>query len=136
MNQNEQNKQIRIKYAELLNRLWDDPELLKKFQDNPEEVLKEAGIPTIPGAKYHIVAPEDMKPITETDIYLPYTPKPDSQELMDETLASITGGDCVYTEQNIVFHFHTVTETEAVATTTATMTAEVVAAVVAVAVVV
>ena len=115
MDQNEQNKQIRIKYAELLNRLWDDPELLKKFQDNPEEVLKEAGIPTIPGAKYHIVAPEDMKPITETDIYLPYTPKPDSQELMDETLANITGGDCVYATQSIVFHFHTVTETEAVA---------------------
>lgn len=134
MDQNEQNKQIRIKYAELLNRLWDDPELLKKFQDNPEEVLKEAGIPTIPGANYHIVAPEDMKPITETDIYLPYTPKPDSQELMDETLANITGGGCVYTVQSIVTHFHAVTETETVAATLTAVAAEVTAVAVAVAV--
>lgn len=92
MNQNEQSKQIRIKYGEILNRVWEDTDLSKKFSENPVEVLKEYGFPIKEGANYHIVAPEEVKPSTDTDIYLPFVPKPESKELVEKALAGITGG--------------------------------------------
>ena len=89
MNQNEQSKQIRIKYGEILNRVWEDTDLSKKFSENPVEVLKEYGFPIKEGANYHSVAPEEVKPSTDTDIYLPFVPKPESKELVEKARKAV-----------------------------------------------
>ena len=48
-------KSIKIAYAELLNCCWEDPTYLERFRKDPAAVLKEHGLPTLDGARYHVV---------------------------------------------------------------------------------
>ncbi len=91
----DQIKKNKIAYNKLLNKCWDEPEYLAKFREDPAMCLAEFGIQPIPGAKYHIVAPEEMKPSTNEDIYLPYMPKPEVTNLSAETLNKIAGGTVI-----------------------------------------
>lgn len=88
----DQIKKNNIAYGKLLNKCWDDPDYLEKFRKDPAACLEEFGIKTIPGAKYHIVAPEEMKPSTREDVYLYYMPKPEVVNLDDDVLKKIAGG--------------------------------------------
>ena len=88
----DQIKKNNIAYAKLLNKCWDDPAYLEKFRADPAAALKEFGIPTPPNARYHIVAPQDMKPSTKEDVYLYYMDKPEVTSLNDETLSKVAGG--------------------------------------------
>lgn len=82
-----------IAYAKLLNKCWDDPAYLEKFRADPAAALKEFGIPTPPNARYHIVAPVDMKPSTDEDVYLYYTERPRITTLDDKLLNKVAGGE-------------------------------------------
>ena len=88
----DQIKKNNIAYGKLLNKCWDDPAYLEKFRADPAAALKEFGIPTPPNARYHIVAPQDMKPSTKEDVYLYYMDKPEVTSLNDETLSKVAGG--------------------------------------------
>ena len=88
----EQSKNNNIAYSELLNRCWEDPEYLAKFKDDPIAALEDFGISTVPGAKYHVVPENEMKPSTEVDIYLPYKEKPGLVTLDDDMLEEAAGG--------------------------------------------
>lgn len=94
-----QAKNNNIAYSELLNRCWEDPEYLAKFKENPIAALEDFGIPTIPGAKYHVVPENEVKPSTEADIYLPYKEKPGLVTLDDDMIEEAAGGNliCPYT---------------------------------------
>lgn len=84
-----------IAYGKLLNKCWDDPDYLAKFREDPATCLEEFGIRAIPGAKYHIVAPEEMKPSTKEDVYLYYMPKPEVVNLDDDVLKNIAAGKVI-----------------------------------------
>ena len=98
----DQGKDYNIAYAELINRCWDDPKYLAAFKENPIAALEEYGIPTVPGATYHIVAPNDVKPNTEKDVYLPYQDKPGLQTMGDDMLDDVAGGGFIYKNSNVV----------------------------------
>ena len=91
----DQAKKNEIAYAELLNRCWEDAGYLEKFMADPAAALEEFGIPTVPGATYHVVPEDEVKPSTETDIYLPYKEKPGLRALDDDMLEQAAGGACV-----------------------------------------
>ena len=88
-----QENNVRIAYGKLLNRCWKDPKYEAKFRENPAACLEEFGMPTVPGAKYHIVKPEDMPPSTEQDIYLPWIEKPKTRELSIDMVDAVASGD-------------------------------------------
>lgn len=111
----DQGKDYNIAYAELVNRCWDDPEYLAKFKEDPAAALEEFGIPTVPGATYHIVAPNDVKPNTETDIYLPYQDKPGLQTMGDDMLDAVAGGGFVYKNSNVITNKNAVASGDVVA---------------------
>ena len=98
----DQGKKNNIAYAELLNRCWEDPEYLAKFKENPAAALEEFGIPTVPGATYHVVAPDDVKPNTAEDIYLPYDEKPKLNTMSDDLLDDMAGAGFVWKSSNII----------------------------------
>ena len=50
-----QDKKKHIAYAELINHCWEDAAYLEKFRKDPAAVLAEAGIETVPGARYHVL---------------------------------------------------------------------------------
>jgi hypothetical protein len=110
----DQGKDYNIAYAELVNRCWEDPAYLAKFKEDPAAALEEFGIPTVPGATYHIVAPNDVKPNTETDIYLPYQDKPGLQTLEDDMLDGAAGGGFVWKHSNIIANANAVAQENAV----------------------
>ena len=85
-------EKVNIAYAELLNRCWDDPAYLAKFKADPAAALEDFGIPTVPGATYHIVAESEMKPSTAEDVYLPYQDKPGLNMLDDDAFDAVAGG--------------------------------------------
>ena len=87
-----QENNVRIAYGKLLNRCWKDPKYEAKFRENPAACLEEFGMPTVPGAKYHIVKPEDMPPSTEQDIYLPWIEKPKTRELSIDMVDAVASG--------------------------------------------
>ena len=97
-----QEKNYRIEYGELLNRCWKDPKYLAKFRENPAAVLEDFGIPTVPGARYHVVNQDEMKPSTTEDIYLPYMEKPKTRELSIEDVDDVAGGGWFITSSNVV----------------------------------
>ena len=107
----DQFKKNHIAYAELLNRCWEDPSYLEKFRKDPAAALEEFGIPTVPGARYHIVEPDKMQPSTQEDIYLPYTPEPESRVLSDEMLSTVSVGDMVYMNSNIAVNVNVAADT-------------------------
>ena len=109
----EQNKDYRIAYSELLNRCWEDPEYLAKFKENPAAALEDFGIPTVPGAQYHIVARDEMKPSTMEDIYLPFQEKPGLQTLNDDMLDDAAGGGFLITNSNVITNANVVADTAA-----------------------
>ena len=111
----DQAKNYNIVYAELVNRCWDDPEFLAKFKENPIAALEEFGIPTVLGATYHVVSPNDVKPNTETDIYMPYQDKPGLQTMGDDMLDDVAGGGIVYKHSNIVTNKNAVAQGDVVA---------------------
>ena len=96
----DQGKNYNIAYAELINRCWEDPAYMAKFKEDPAAALEEFGIPTVPGANYHIVAPDDAKPNTEKDIYLPYQDKPSLQTVGDDMLDAAAGGTLISPHSN------------------------------------
>ena len=96
----DQSKDYNIAYAGLVNRCWDDPEYLERFKGNPAAALEEFGIPTVPGATYHIVAPGDVKPNTEKVVYLPYQDKPGLRALEDDMLDAAAGGTFISPHTN------------------------------------
>lgn len=109
-----QDKDYRIAYSELLNRCWEDPEYLAKFQADPIAALEDFGIPTVPGAKYHIVPQDELKPSTEEDIYLPFQEKPGLRMLGDEMLDGAAGGGFLITKSNIVANQNVIADGTAV----------------------
>ena len=115
----DQKKKYLIAYGELLNRCWDDPEYLAKFKADPAAALEDFGIETVPGARYHIVAPEDMKQSTMEDIYLFYMDNPDDQELDEEMIGKVAGGGFIITKSNIVTNGNVLVDAAAVAETLA-----------------
>ena len=115
----DQGQKNNIAYAELLNRCWDDPAYLAKFKENPSAALEEFGIPTVPGATYHVVAEDEMKPSTEKDIYLPYSEKPKLQVMNDDLLDDVAGGGFVYKKSNIVVNTNAIGQNDVVAYTEA-----------------
>lgn len=126
----DQMKNNQIAYAELLNRCWEDPSYLAKFREDPAACLSDFGIETVPGARYHVVAPDDMKPNTDEDIYLPYTENPETRELSFEELDDAAGGGFVWKTSNIVVRTNVVADTQgAVETLAAAVTVSVAAAV-------
>ena len=88
-----QENTVRIAYGKLLSRCWKEPDYLAKFREDPAACLEEFGIPTVSGANYHIVKPEEMQPNTEQDIYLPYTEKPKTRELSIDMVDAVASGD-------------------------------------------
>ena len=107
-------EKINIAYAELINRCWEDADFLAKFKENPAAALEEFGIPTIPGATYHVVAEADMKPSTETDIYLPYEDKPKLRTLDDDMMDDAAGGGILITKSNIITNANAIAQNDAV----------------------
>ena len=95
-------KNQEIAYAELVNKCWEDPGYLAKFKADPAAALKEFGIEAPENATYHIVAPADLQPNTDTDIYLPYEDKPALKTMGDDTLDSMAGGGFMITSSNII----------------------------------
>ena len=87
------NSKNNIAYAKLLNKCWEDPAYLEKFRADPAAALAEFGITAPAGARFHIVAPEEMKPSTQEDVYLYYIPKPEVANLDDRALDQVAGGD-------------------------------------------
>ena len=87
-----QENNVRIAYGKLLSRCWKEPDYLAKFREDPAACLEEFGIPTVSGANYHIVKPEEMQPNTEQDIYLPYTEKPKTRELSIDMVDAVASG--------------------------------------------
>lgn len=99
---------------------------MAQFKENPVAALEEFGIPTVPGATYHIVSQDEMQPNTATDVYLPYVDKPTLRTLDDDMLDSAAGGGILITKSNII------TNKNAVAVSDAAVATEVAAATVSV----
>ena len=55
-------KDTRVKYGELVQKAWDDEEFKKKFVEDPEAALAEAGLPVEEGVTYKVIeAPKDVQ---------------------------------------------------------------------------
>ena len=55
-------KDTRVKYGELVPKAWDDEEFKKKFVEDPEAALAEAGLPVEEGVTYKVIeAPKDVQ---------------------------------------------------------------------------
>ena len=110
----DQAKKNNIAYAELLNRCWEDAGYLAKFKADPAAALEEFGIPTVAGATYHVVPEDEVKPSTETDIYLPYFEKPALAKLDDSMLEDAAGGGVFITNSNFVYNKNAVASADAI----------------------
>ena len=109
MDQAEKNN---IAYAELLNRCWEDAGYLAKFKADPAAALEEFGIPTVVGATYHVVPEDEVKPSTETDIYLPYYEKPSLTTLDDDMLDAAAGGGFMIKNSNVILNKNAVAQAD------------------------
>ena len=55
-------KDTRVKYGELVQKAWDDEEFKKKFVEDPEAALAEAGLPVEEGVTYKVIeAPKGVQ---------------------------------------------------------------------------
>ena len=113
-------KKERIAYAELLNRCWEEPEYLVKFRKDPAAALEDFGLPTAPGARYHVVDADRIVPSTPEDIYLPFMPRPETVELNDQMLEAVACGkdtdtdnlgDFFYLNSNIAVNLNVAADT-------------------------
>jgi len=78
------------RYGQLVARAWGDAAFKARLLAEPAAVLAEHGIPVPPGVEVRVLAS------TPTLVHLALPPKP-TDELSDEQLDQVAGGDCLGT---------------------------------------
>ena len=80
------NDESRIAWSKVVARAWNDDEFKQRLLNEPEAVMKEAGLDIPEGVSVSIV---EQQP-DELRVVLPARPK--DMELDDETLEAVAGG--------------------------------------------
>lgn len=81
----EQLQEIARRQAQLMVRVWSDPQFKRRLISDPTSVLQEQGLPVPGGMEIRVVEN------TESVFYLVLPPRP-SEEISDEQLEAVAGG--------------------------------------------